>query len=388
MAGAAPGPYAPHRSARTPPGRVYTDPQRFDQEMERLFFANWLAVGSSSEFAERNRFWMREVAAESVLLARDRAGELRAFYNVCRHRGARLVDGPPTTDGGPIVCAYHGWTYGLDGRLLGARDTDDLPGFRVDDQGLVPLHVAEEGGLVWIHFAAEPAPLAASFGPILSRWGGVHGMVRGARREYSVAANWKIVVENFAECYHCAPVHPTLNRITPYRSGANDAWFARGARGEFAGGYMELVDGCDSLVRGGRTSRPPLASRRAEDRRRIYYYVLFPNLFLSFAPDYTMLHRVDPLAPGRSRVENEFYFDATTAALPNFDARDVVELWDEINRQDWRVCELAQAGARSRSWHGGRYSDTESMVCDFDRTIAERMGDPDPWSGGPPRRAP
>jgi len=111
-----------------------------------------------------------------------------------------------------------------------------------------------------------------------------------------------------------------------------------------------------------------------EDRKRIYYYVLWPNVFFSLHPDYLMVHKAWPLSPSRSLVENEFYFDPKVMAQPDFDPSDAVDIWDIINKQDWHVCELAQKGTRSRAWHGGRYSEQEILVWDFDAYYQEQMG--------------
>jgi Rieske 2Fe-2S family protein len=168
---------------------------------------------------------------------------------------------------------------------------------------------------------------------------------------YEVEANWKVLVENFSECYHCAPVHPSLNRLTPYLSGDNDARFSdQGTHSLFSGGFMEFAQDFQSMTRTGYTNRPLVPGMTPTDRRRVYYYVVFPNLFFSLHPDYLMIHRGWPVSPSHSRIENEFYFTAEAMAAPGFDPSDAAGLWDEINRQDWAVCELAQEGMGSRAW--------------------------------------
>jgi Rieske 2Fe-2S family protein len=246
-------------------------------------------------------------------------------------------------------------------------------GFDRSEYGLHPVRVESGAGFVWVNLAPEGPSLGEAMRPFFDKFARfpLDRMRRGARQEYDVDANWKILVENFSECYHCAPVHPSLNRLTPYQSGNNDAWLRHGpTAGRFAGGFMEFAGDFQSMTRTGYTSRPPLPGMSAIDRRRIYYYVLFPNSFFSLHPDYLMVHHVQPVTPSRSHVENEFYFAPEAMADPGFDPRDAVEIWDEINRQDWQVCELVQQGIASRSWTGGRYSDAEEMVRDFDEFLS------------------
>ena len=223
----------------------------------------------------------------------------------------------------------------------------------------------------------EATPLRDHLGPFFAKFDRFPlGKLRlPSRKTYEVDANWKILVENYQECYHCAPVHPDLNRITPYFSGEVHDYFIDGAsRAPFSGGWMEFAKDYASMTWSGYTSRPPLEGMTEEDRRRVYYYAVFPNLFFSLHPDFLMIHRTWPVTPTHSRVECEFFFDPATMERAGFDASDAVELWDLINRQDWAVCTRSQKGMGSRIWKGGRYSDQEPQVYDFDRYVMERLG--------------
>jgi Rieske 2Fe-2S family protein len=367
-----------HLSSTTPEGSIYWREDRFQQEMDRLYFHNWLNIAPEHRIARPGDYLTRSLGAENLLLVRDTEGELRGFYNVCRHRGTRLIERPDGSDLTAIVCPYHAWTYSLDGRLIGAPQTRELTDFDRKDFGLYPIQVGTWGGFVWANLDPAAPPLRHALGEFFDRYErfSIGALQLGAARTYEVGANWKLLVENYSECYHCAPVHPELNRITPYFTGENDAHFiTAGPKRRFAGGYMTFAGDYTSMVRSGYTRRPPLRGMTEEDRKRVSYHVVFPNLFFSLHPDYLMIHRTWPISPVRSIVENEFYFDPTTMALPDFDPSDAVELWDEINRQDWKVCELAQQGTRSRIWSGGRYSGQESMVCDFDLFVRDQMGE-------------
>jgi len=367
-----------HLAATTLPGSAYSDPAVLQSEFQRIFARDWLCVGREEQIPEHGGFFTRSLGTESVLVVRGKDGEARAFHNVCRHRGTRIVDRESGTTLKSVACRYHAWTYSTEGGLVGAPHTEDLVDFRKEDFGLFPVRLERWGGLLWMNLDPEAPPLHRDFGEFFTRFDrfSLADLRMGARKVYEVDANWKILIENYSECYHCAPVHPDLNRITHYTTGANDAFMARGdGRAKFGGGYMTFNKDYQSMTWTGYTNRPPLEAMTEEDRRRIYYFVLFPNLFFSLHPDFLMVHTVWPASPSHSRIECEWYFDSRTMARDDFDASDAVDLWDLINRQDWSVCEDTQRGVSSRRWTGGRLSNQERMVHDFDKYYTWRMRD-------------
>ena len=365
-----------HLSARTPPGTVYVDEGVFQQEMEKLFFRHWLNVGHVSQIPNPGDFITRGIGTESVLFVRGGDGVVRGFYNVCRHRGTRIV----TDDHGEklrsIVCPYHAWTYSTEGKLVGAPHTDALEDFDKEDFGLYPVNTDTWGGFIWANLDPRAEPLKEAIAPLIARterWN-VAGLRLGAKHVYEVNANWKILAENYSECYHCAPIHPGLNRVTPYFTGDNDAWMTRGKGvSTVNGGFQTFAGDYTSMTVSGYTKRPPLKGMTEDDRKRIYYWVVFPNMFFSMHPDYLMIHRDWPLSASHSKIECEWYFDPEAMARPDFDPSDAVDMWDEINRQDWAVCERTQLGVGSRAWSRGRYSDQEPLVYDLDKAYTERM---------------
>lgn len=365
-----------HLKATTPLGAFYTDENVLREELERFFYRNWLNVGHDRQIPEPGDFLMREIGDESILVIRGADGRARAFYNLCRHRGTRLVDEESGQRLRSIVCPYHAWSYTPEGALAGAPHTEDLEDFRRVDYGLVPIRLEAWSGFLWANFDGGAKPVQEEIGGFLADFDRFPladlGLAR--RKVYDVQANWKILVENYSECYHCAPIHPDLNRITHYLGGGVTSFFVDGPeRQKFTGSYMVFNQDFTSMTWSGYTKRPPLRGMTEEDRRRIYYYVVFPNLFWSLHPDFLMIHRTWPVDAGHSRVECEFYFDRETMARPDFDPTDAVELWDLINRQDWAVCERTQKGMRSRAWKGGRYSAQEPQVHDFDAYVTEQL---------------
>jgi Rieske 2Fe-2S family protein len=365
----------PLERASTLPRWFYHDPSIYELEVERFLTRMWLCTGREEDVANPGDFLVRDIGNESVILVRGQDGRVRAFHNVCRHRGTRLVEDSGCSKTKAFQCEYHTWTYGLDGKLLGAPLMDNVQDFDRAEYGLLPLATETWGGFVFINLDPGAQPLHQSLGAFMDKWKRfpLSELRRGGRLEYDIAANWKILCENYSECYHCAPVHPDLNRITRYDSGENDTYMSRNKLGPYSGGYMAFTGDYTSMTLSGYSKRPPIRGGTEEDRRRIYYYLVFPNMFFSLDPDYLMVHTIWPQGPERSRVECDFYFDPPAMADPSFDPTDVTEMWDRINRQDWRVCELTHRGTASKYARAGRYSETEDLVHDFDAFIADGL---------------
>jgi Rieske 2Fe-2S family protein len=364
---------SPHLSATTPAGRIYHDPAVLDSELEALFYRRWLCVGRADQIPHGGDFFTRQIGSEHLLFVRNPSGTVHGFYNLCRHRGTRVAPEGGGKGAHSFVCPYHAWSYDLDGRLIGAPHMRSVENFERSEYGLHRIRVDTWGGFLFANLTSDAPALKDELGRFFGRFDRFPfaELRLGHRQVYEVEANWKLLVENFSECYHCAPVHPNLNRLTPYLSGGNDAYFREG--GLFAGGFMEFTKDYTSMTRSGYTHRPLLPGTSEIDAQRVYYYIVFPNLFFSVHPDYLMIHSAWPTSPSHSRVENEFYFAPEAMADPKFDPTDATDLWDEINRQDWKVCELAQEGTKMRPWNGGRYSEVETMVCDFDQFLAGEL---------------
>jgi len=370
---------------RTLPGRFYHDPALWQLEQERLFARVWVCVGRGDQFPAPGHFRTVRVGDESVLVVRGEDGALRAFLNVCRHRGAQLC---PAERGQTrtLQCRYHAWTYGLDGRLLRAPGLQDALDFDRGAFGLLPVALDTWEGLVWVSLGAAPPPLTDWILPQLAARLGDAGRVTayrigtlavGRTLEYEVGANWKLVVENFMECYHCAPMHPELVRLLPaFRSGATQE-YGLGTR---------LADDAEALTVSGRAPAPPFPGLPPEHERHYYGMVVRPNVFLNLLPDHVIIHTLVPLAPDRSRVTCDWLFAPDAVARPGFDPADTVALFDRVNRQDWQVCEWVQASVRSRAFEaGGVYVPIERHIRGFNDWVLEELGvsAETPHGGGP-----
>ena len=362
----------------TLPGRFYWDPDCYRIEGERIFARLWTCVGLAACLPQPGDYLTTEVAGEPLLVVRGQDGELRAFLNVCRHRGAQLcTESSGHLQAGVIQCPYHAWSYALDGRLIGAPDLRDAPEFTPDAFALYPVSLAVRHGLIWVNLSPEPpdidtqleASIRERFGEqeILARYQ-LDQLASGACLTYDVAANWKLLVENFMECYHCAVVHPELSRFVPsFRAGYA---YQEGVGATFA-------EGVETLTLSGRRTRPLLPGLRPQDIRTYYGVVLRPNVFVNLHPDYVLIHRLEPLAPDRTRVVCHWLFPPEVVAAADFAPADAVEFWDLVNRQDWAMCERCQLTMHSRAYAaGGIYAPIESHLGRFNQWVLQQLDAP------------
>lgn len=359
----------PFEHASPMAGRFYWREEVLAAEMERIFGRLWLCAGRADELAEPGSFVLREVGDESIVLVRGRDGAARAFFNVCRHRGTRLVSAECGTQKN-FQCPYHAWTYSLEGDLIGAPLMDSTPGFRRGDFPLVQVQLETWGGLLFINLDEQARPLAHQLHdlPDLSRFG-LDDLRTADRIRYDVAANWKLLSENYGECYHCALVHPQLHRISHYRSGGEQH-----ASAGYVGGPMRLNPGFNTMSHSGTTDRPSLPGLLPEDEEAVYYYNVFPNLLLSLHRDYVLVHTLWPVSPTRTRIDCQWLFHPEVMASEDFDPSDAVEFWDQTNRQDWAIVERSQLGVRSRGYRPSRFQGGEGCVHAFDLWYLGTMG--------------
>jgi len=350
----------------------YLSPQVFAAERERIFAREWICVGRSERLERTGDFFVASVADESLIVTRDPSGALHAFYNVCRHRGTRICESTGGHFTGSIQCPYHAWTYGLDGRLKVARNMAEVPGFDVRDYPLREAAVAQWEGFVFVNLSVQPVDFAQAFAPVFdrfSRWS-IAGLRTASSIVYDLACNWKLIFQNYSECYHCPLVHPQLDKLSPSDSGRNDL-----TQGAFLGGFSELRNQGSSLTTSGATTRPPVGTVSGEDLDRVYYYTLFPSMLLSLHPDYVMVHYLRPFDADHTQVECAWLFDPQTMAREDFDPKDAVDFWDTTNRQDWHVNQLTHAGVRSRSYTPGPYANAEGLLAAFDRHYLRVMSE-------------
>jgi Rieske 2Fe-2S family protein len=351
------------QGARTMPGRYYTSPEVFAEEAEKIFARRWICAGRVEALAQPGDYLLASVAGESVIVLRDQSGALRAFYNVCRHRGTRLCEAARGHLSETIQCPYHAWTYALDGRLIGAPHMSEVQGFEKRDYPLHQVALETWEGFLFINLAVEPEPFDRAFAPLLGRFAryDLASLTTVRSIEYDVHANWKLVLQNYNECLHCPTIHPELTTKLPYTSGANDL-----VEGPFLGGYMEIKAPHQSATMSGRSCALPLGELPAGEARRAYYYSIFPTMMLSLHPDYAVAYRVWPQSPTESRVVCQWLVHPDAPGASGYHIEDAEEFWDLTNRQDWHICEQSQLGISSRVYRPGPYSPRESIPAAWD----------------------
>jgi Rieske 2Fe-2S family protein len=362
------------------PAAAYLDAAEFARERDAIFWREWMCVGRADQVPEPGDFLHVDVAGERLLVVRDRDGVLASFFNVCAHRGSELVwDSPlPSADGGKcgrfpgsIRCPYHAWTYELDGRLRGAPflDFPDSQPRSAFSLSTVPL--AQWGGFVFVSAAGAPArslPEQLGAVPDRIRRYPLEDLRIGARRTYDVAANWKVLAENYNECYHCGPVHPELCQLVP-------AFKQQGGGGlEWEQGIPHRA-GAWTFTTSGTATRAPFPGLDERERTHHKGELVYPNLWLSLAAEHVAAFTLFPLAASQTRVVCDFLFHVDAVGAPEFDPSDVVEFWDPVNGQDWRVCEAVQRGMASRGFRGGLFAPMEDAGLDIRRYVASRFDD-------------
>lgn len=362
-------------------GEYYCDPAIFAAEQEHIFERMWCCAARSAELADPGAFKRVQVGRESVLVVRGQDGELRAFLNICRHRGALLCTESEGQVKRHLRCPYHAWTYALDGKLVAApnlgtlHDDSGAPIDRVA-YGLIPVALREWLGYAWVCLAEDPPSFETEvMGAVTARLGDLtaidhYGMAEltvGKRVVYDVAANWKLIVENFMECYHCATIHPELVEVLPEFAGGYAAQYYVGHGAEFGAGIAGFtVDG-----RPGFDALPGLAP---EQDRKYYAITIRPAVFVNLVPDHVIFHRMYPLAHDRTVVECDWLY-APDIVESGGVLDHSVELFHRVNEQDFAACERTQPAMSSRAYRkGGVLVPAEHHIAEFHEWARTRIG--------------
>ncbi|MFL5245511.1 MAG: aromatic ring-hydroxylating oxygenase subunit alpha [Gemmataceae bacterium] len=352
-------PTLPLERAKTIPASWYLDADIQEAERRAVFGNTWQAVGRVDQVALPGTFFTAELAGEPILVVRDEAGMLRAFYNVCRHRAARVM-AEAQGQAKSLRCRYHGWTYDLAGRLRGTPEFGGVAGFQREDNGLPEIAVAAWGPIVWVHLGLNPPPLHGILTPLPERTAsmGLESLRFVERREYRLACNWKIFVDNYLDGgYHVNTVHPGLAEVLDYS------------------GYRTEVADFTSVQIGPlkhTTEQADIGKVRGGDSA--YYWWIFPNFMMNLYEGVMDTNLVLPLGPDACRVVFDFYFADTDGIDRRRFIADSMAVGHQIQLEDVGICEEVQRGLASRSYDTGRFSvRREAGGYHFHRLLAQSL---------------
>lgn len=342
---------------------AYVDEENWAIEKHKVFASNWFCIGRHDEVGSTSgSYKLVDLQGEQVLVVRGADSSLRAFVNMCRHRGTELVDSTDTSAsvgcfGALIRCPYHNWTYNTDGSL---RGTPHLADIDYESSGLLQLGLEVWGGFVFIRQHNGEESLLDSIGEISARVSNypLSELVIGKTITYEVGANWKVLEENYNECYHCGPVHPELCDLVPsFRVGGapNLNWDDGIAHRE----------GAYTFTSSGTTTRTPFAGLSDAELVNHKGELVYPNLFLSLSCDHVASFVLWPKGPAHTTIVCNFLFHPSELAKPDFDPSDAADFWDVVNLQDWSICERVQRGMMSKFFTQGLFAPMETPSLDI-----------------------
>ncbi len=356
---------APFGSSRMLPRDAYRSADVLAWERAHLF-EGWMCLGRSAEI-KPGGMRAESVGEYGVLITRDKEGVLRAFENACRHRGHELLPCGGSADARAIVCPYHAWSYRHDGSLIGAPHFKEVESFDKSTLGLKPVRVQEWHGWVFVDRSGSAEDFAAYIGEleqIVAPYD-AESLVTSETHQYDVEANWKVIVENYQECYHCSMIHPELCRVSPPTSGENID-----REGNWVGGWMELREGAETMSLDGRSGGVAMARLDEHELSTVMYLAVMPNLLISLHPDYVMTHLLVPITPDRTRITCSWAFPKDVTEREGFSPAYAVDFWDLTNRQDWSACESVQRGMSAPHYEAGPLAPDEDGVYHFVSRLA------------------
>jgi len=355
------------RRSYTLPARLYTSADAFAQEAEAIFFRSWMYAGHTEDLAEVGSYITRQILDQNIMVIRGRDMQLRAFYNVCSHRAHELVRGAGQTK--VIVCPYHAWSYHLDGRLRTARGSENVDGFNGAEFCLKPVQVEEFGPLVFINLDPKAESLASQSGDMLAEVRAkipeFDRLIRVETRSWELKANWKVIVDNFLECYHCRNAHPAFAQLVDLDT------------------YRSVTHGIYSthLSQSGRPDNKAYGFNKDDASQIGAFWWLWPTFTLNAAPGPANMavFYILPLAPDRSLEVTEYYFlskDLDPERQGRLDYANNV-----LTIEDNNICEAVQRGLASRGYSQGRFivdrertEISEHAVHHFHTLVAQALG--------------
>ena len=361
----------PLEQAETLPRWAYTSQEFYDAEVSRIFRKNWNFVGREDEISQPGDFFVADVVGESIIIVRDRNGQINAFANTCRHRGTRLLSGSGRCR--LISCPYHAWAFAPSGELIAAPGMEDVAGFNKADYGLIRIRLESWGGFMFVNFDPDSISLLEYLGDAVQTFAPYRfeNMVCTRRKDFDLACNWKIYVENAMEDYHTATVHRvSIGKQICTREPSTVNWDAIHMPGEKT---CAILPGETTLFQ----TIPTLTGNSAAGT---FFAVVYPNWFFATTQDCMWWLHVAPKGPGRSIVNHGACFPRETAESDDFknEVRKYSQRWDKSLPEDNEIAELQQIGLASSFIQPGRLSPLEPVVHAMEQWVLDRVLDPKP----------
>lgn len=357
----------------TLPRKYFASDDIFQEEVAKIFRREWFAVGRVEQIAKKGQYFLVPFEQDNIIVLRDRDGEVQAFHNVCRHRGTRLCSAESGQLKNTIQCPYHAWTYALNGQLIGAPSMNTVPGFNKADFPLhsVPVHVW--AGMIFINLSQNPASFDTMLGAdrleFFAPWP-LDDLQAVKTSVYDVKANWKIIFQNYSECYHCPIIHAEYNSLSHYQSG--ETLFAEGT---ILGGTMIIDEEGGGIAMDGKMVAPPFAGIVGQRRQEVHFYTIFPNMMITLAPDHVVQYRLEPLAKDHTIIHCSYLWHREQIAQEDFNPASTIEVWDITNRQDWPLTEETQLGVQSSAYGPSPYYDVQEAGLHYiDQMLLQKLG--------------
>lgn len=365
-------------------GSHYYDYGYFEKELKNIWLKTWLCAGREEEIPQPGDYVTVQIAHESFICTRSHDGDVNTFFNVCRHRGSRLCDeASGHFSKGRVICPYHSWMYSGDtGELLKAPNIpEDHQDFNKQDHSLVQVRTELWDGFIWINIDPDAPSLQESFNlpeswSIYERYQ-MNRLKLGKKKTYTVDANWKLIMDNAEECYHCPNIHPELSRTTPPNNSRD--WVGEGVPETEVlkhNGAMELKAGFERVNIDGEPYRPVFPGLTEEDQRRIVYLHILPHSYICMASDYVFIAALWPMKPNQTMVKGYWLFDPVVLEDEHPPISDAVDFWDITSKEDWEACERAQLGNESIVYkNGGTLTPIDWRVAKFKKYVQSALGE-------------
>ena len=345
----------------------YFSDEIYNHELDNIFYSDWVCCGREEDLDSTGSYKIFSIGNESLFIIKDKNNDIRVFHNFCKHRGCQILENEKSSPlKRNIRCPYHSWVYNFDGSLYKAPHLDvDLKDKKFH---LNAVKSQTWGGFIFINLDEKPSSFNEFINDISTQFirYPLDELVSSRSHEYEVSANWKVILENYNECYHCAGVHPELVKIVP-------AFKENGANGlDWEEGIPHRA-GSNTFTFNGTTNRDPFPGLNQSEKDNHFGQALYPNLMMSLSMDHVAAFIINPVSPTKTMIDCRILFHPNEVVKASFDPDDASEFWDLVNKQDWNICERVQKGMRSKTFKYGYYAPMEDESLDIRKYIQNRL---------------